>query len=337
MLKMMNFCDNTVRGYWNHVAPDDPDENANTYTMFMEFCEHGDLNELLAFYSQEHLRDNQIPETFIWLVFFSLAEAIYALNTGMCGAKIGQRQPDETCLASDGTLVYYDEQDPPYADGETRPDWNPWAHLDIKPMNIFLGKSAADSKCSAYPRVILADCDLADEHSNFGVIARAMGTRGYRPPELKHPKKFGRLNDESSDIYSTGLTVWSLMNAALGLDNDLIRIANEKAALRFAKGDTFPSTRLPDSAAMYSQNLHELVKDCLKLQPRSRIGFVELRQRAAAGLEKSIEMWGTTTKDDYEQRWPLLGIKEASRFRLGGEWDRKRRRVMDSEDSGGSE
>lgn len=77
--------------------------------MYTHYAAGGDLAKLLRRYAR---LGRQIPEPFIWLVFWALSDAIYTFNTG----RISQEENREGPLS--GLLL---------------PDFTPIIHLDIKP------------------------------------------------------------------------------------------------------------------------------------------------------------------------------------------------------------
>jgi serine/threonine protein kinase len=75
-------CDNIVRLIEHQVVEGEPRDIA----IYLEYAPWGDLMHLLSRYASEEQDGSikQIPEPFIWLVFYALSEAIYVFNTGRC-------------------------------------------------------------------------------------------------------------------------------------------------------------------------------------------------------------------------------------------------------------
>ncbi|KAL8961456.1 MAG: hypothetical protein Q9183_005308, partial [Haloplaca sp. 2 TL-2023] len=129
--------------------------------MYLEYCEFGDLNRLIAKY---RTKGHYFPEPFIWETFHHLAVALQALAQGPI-----PRWPNT----------------PEHPDNELK---TYWIHRDIKPENVFLaaGESFEKDSVPAYPRAKLGDfggCKPTGEkvESNPWHM-KGTGTEGYKPP-----------------------------------------------------------------------------------------------------------------------------------------------------------
>jgi serine/threonine protein kinase len=100
----------------------------------------------------------QIPEPFIWLVFKSIAEGLWAMQTGH--RFIVQR---ETGLPR-----------------PKRRDWKAIFHQDLKPANKFLG--TAQDPYFMYPQPVLGDFDLAIAEDGPEIEIKCAGTPGWQAP-----------------------------------------------------------------------------------------------------------------------------------------------------------
>lgn len=130
--------------------------------LYMEFCDCGSLQDLInkyVSYNKEHPPppngpQELIPESFIWHVFHSLANALQYIHHGICAG---------------------DHRDPP--EPAPRHIWPVILHRDIKPDNIFFRTQRGQNdralcyphwplqrfnptqteRPSSYPKVVLAD------------------------------------------------------------------------------------------------------------------------------------------------------------------------------------
>jgi hypothetical protein len=65
--------------------------NRRLFRIYSDYCSVGDLSKIMERYDPivnkytDGRLTRQIPEPFIWLIFLSLAEGIFVLNTGKCG------------------------------------------------------------------------------------------------------------------------------------------------------------------------------------------------------------------------------------------------------------
>jgi hypothetical protein len=98
--------------------------NRLLFRIYSDYCSIGDLSKIIERYDPvvnnytDRRLTRQIPEPFIWLVFMSLAEGIFVLNTGKCGK--AERRAGRVL---DKTMV---------------PGWQAIHHRDIVSGNIYL-------------------------------------------------------------------------------------------------------------------------------------------------------------------------------------------------------
>ena len=111
-------------------------------------------------------------ESFIWCIFFQLADVLSYLHEGF-----DYKNPYGTAL-----------------------DWRPVIHCDIKPDNVFLREIRRDNP---YPSVVLGDFGLATLYPGTTYD----GTRQYHSPELD---KTG--NTKASDVWALGATIHELVH-----------------------------------------------------------------------------------------------------------------------------
>ena len=111
-------------------------------------------------------------ESFIWCIFFQLADVLSYLHEGF-----DYKNPYSTAL-----------------------DWRPVIHCDIKPENIFL---RGVQRGNPYPSIVLGDFGLATlcPGTTYG------GTRPYQSPELDRTG-----NTKASDVWALGATIHELVH-----------------------------------------------------------------------------------------------------------------------------
>ncbi|KAI4089407.1 MAG: hypothetical protein LQ344_005409 [Seirophora lacunosa] len=199
-----------------------------------EYAEHIDLSIIAHFYAQRQLL---LPESFIWHVFWSTANAL-------CYCRHGTNKSDETI-----------------------PGWDTIVHGDVKPGNLLL--AAADDNVNwLYPTVKLGDFGVAYNMSESNPHLRAWkstfqyGTRGYWAPEVEsvnakqtgifRPVAASRVHGSHSDIYSLGAVIESMMN------------------IRFHAFKDHPDFDNPRVVDYYSPELRDLAKACRRTSIHSR-------------------------------------------------------------------
>ncbi|KAH7110327.1 kinase-like domain-containing protein [Dendryphion nanum] len=257
-------CDSIVR---MRGAGDDRDNS--TVRCYLDYYGSGDLNKLFRPYLEldgENIDENlpQFPEPFIWLVFRALAEAIYAFNTGRCASNI---------LATGGEPL----------DGGKEAGFGNIIHRDIKLNNIFLGDSSP--LYPAYPHPVIGDFGAALDLTDAELLSDIhqglpdpliYGTLGWYPPEL-HFRIPGTSYSSKADIWDAGLVIWNMMYAKLGLMKLRDFQLDAPKYFDFESAEPFPMDQHADMSIVYSSNLKNLVRKCLKIDPDERPSFVRLR------------------------------------------------------------
>ena len=141
-----------------------------TIQMYYDYCEGGDLHQLIGRYFDQWL---DIPETFIWHAYIQLSEALAFLHSG------------------------YDRR----RYGSLPLEWTSIIHGDIKDQNIFLrspNPHSNDPLAREYPSFVLGDFGLADlEPSN------RWSTLQWQPPELP-------VTSTKADVWCVGAVIHAL-------------------------------------------------------------------------------------------------------------------------------
>jgi serine/threonine protein kinase len=238
--------------------------------IFLEYCPHGDLADIQFYHADENYNaqnyNSYIPEPAIWHIFESLIKAGLVLQQGSTThplpAWVG-RGPAEQGIV----------------------------HLDIKPANVFIGDyppqqpNTATQNFAMYPTFKLADFGLsillerADERGHY----TGRGTEGFFAPEQLdqyHGSQRPPLNAKTN-VWGFGATVMAMMNVS-----DLPSEKKFRAAM-FDQGHPALVPQFKYAAkAHYSEELREMVTDCLQFLQSDRPSFDDLlRQvRSRTGL-----------------------------------------------------
>ncbi|KAI9765707.1 MAG: hypothetical protein M1835_007331 [Candelina submexicana] len=170
--------------------------------LYMEYCELGDLHDLIDAYNQRGL-SWRVPEAFAWQVFSQMVQALCYIHQGLEGWNAISR------AATNGETTG--------ADG-----WTQVLHRDIKPGNIFLQapRLRQDRNPGTYPVAKLGDFGLAihENHPRFRPSREETGTPGWLPPEYPN---FG----QRGDVWALGAVVQTLCSperSPEGVDDQLI-------------------------------------------------------------------------------------------------------------------
>ncbi|KAL8932344.1 MAG: hypothetical protein Q9211_006369, partial [Gyalolechia sp. 1 TL-2023] len=243
---------------------------ARAHRIYMEYCEHGDLEKLISRYRSKR---QYIPEEFIWDAFYHLANACRVMERG-------PRRPQD----------------------ERR---NIYIHRDIKTDNTAPG--GYDQDCiPIYPTTKLGDfgftraTGLEDPLNPSGY--KGTGTVGYRPPEQKVPahiqkdfsKKYqdefvyAEITDDEpkfgseSNVWGVGVCIYKLIWLTDASYDFYDKMKKNEEVIPKIK-----TTRTPE----YSQELRDLVHECLNFSPLKRPDPSTLISRIRQARSRFREQW----------------------------------------------
>ncbi|ETS81448.1 hypothetical protein PFICI_06450 [Pestalotiopsis fici W106-1] len=146
-------------------------------TVYMEFCDCGDLGQLISSYKKRKKADpsfaEYIPESFIWHAFLALIDGLHFLATGSSYLSIDLNHGNNNSTNRAKKI------------GKGSSSWTPIVHRDIKPDNVML-KSRSTPGSSKPLYVILTDFGMAEREAVAaeGPPWLVYGTPEYHAPEL---------------------------------------------------------------------------------------------------------------------------------------------------------
>jgi serine/threonine protein kinase len=220
------------------------------------------------------------------MVFHALADAICALNTGECGETLDEEEASGEAGKAGKGKKGKKTANKLFKGG--------MVHLDIKPENIFV--NTAKAPYLAYPKPLLADYDVVKmiaPATNTSEGRKDWGTKGFQAPEIIVEAAHHHPVNAKTDIWSLGMVIWKMMHTTLGKEkSDQMCEDSIKASFQFADGNTFTSTDILGYDAMYSNALHQLVIDCLQINPEKRPSYDLLRKRAKTEFARSQRRLG---------------------------------------------
>ncbi|KAF2652768.1 kinase-like protein [Lophiostoma macrostomum CBS 122681] len=237
---------------------------------------------------EERAKDEEpehIPEAYIWYVFGSLVDACLVLQRG--GKERRQK------------------------------GWKPITHCDIYSANVFLCKDGAAGK-EKWPRPVLADFGRAfyelpeSENPRFAAnpweFVFSVPALAYAPEQqpLDGSKAVDRdppvRLDEKTDVFGIGRVMWSLIthlhfNDGVARDSrihslDFLYMDRTRDIEEVLTGTFFTA------AKHYSQDLKDLVRQCLKREQNSRPSLGQLSQsiRENDGKVSAQDGWDSKLK-----------------------------------------
>ena len=139
-------------------------------------------------------------------------------------------------------------------------------HRDIKPENILLNED--------YTQIKLIDFGLSNYAENGEFLQSSCGSPCYASPEMLSGKPYSGLE---TDIWSAGIVLYSMLVGGLPFDD-----VELKSLYKQIKEGKFyiPST--------LSLEAIDLLKQILRVDPRKRITFKELKEHKWFNLEKNV-------------------------------------------------
>lgn len=154
-------------------------------------------------------------------------------------------------------------------------------HRDIKPQNIIISRDG---------KVKVTDFGIAKAASSNTITSNAMGSVHYISPEQAR----GGFNDEKSDIYSLGITMYEMISGAVPFTGDstvAVALAHiQEEAVSLAQLDS----RVPKSIDM-------IVNKCIQKKP-------ELRYLSATELIEDLKRAVTDPDGGFVKITPLMDI-----------------------------
>ncbi|KAI9705099.1 MAG: hypothetical protein M1836_006882 [Candelina mexicana] len=216
-------------------------------SLYMEYCDLGTMDGVIAKYEQHAVERARIPEAFIWKTFYQLADALQYIHHGI-----------DSSSASPTTPIK---------------DWEPILHRDIKPSNIFI-QSTPHAAPETYPRIVLGDFGIAvarrieDREQWENEKGYFIGTLAFMSPQA--PEHTAR-----SDVWSLGGVVQCLCRVEQDMWHLKPHGVEEKVWARN------PRSRLPKRIPLcYSEELVDVLGCALEVRKEDRpfasavVGFV---------------------------------------------------------------
>ncbi|MCJ1434384.1 G2-specific serine/threonine protein kinase [Xylographa pallens] len=245
--------------------------------IYMEYCNGGDLSQVI----KSLVARNQLAEEeYVWSIFAQLVTALYRCHYGTDPPEVGKNfmGPDTNSK-------------PP---GLRLKNQVMILHRDLKPENVFLG---ADNS------VKLGDFGLSKLMQSHDFASTYVGTPFYMSPEICAAERYTL----HSDVWSLGCIIYELcarkppFNARTHLQ--LVQ------RIRDGRYDPLPS--------IYSPELQNVIKNCLKTNPQHRPDTAALLRLPIVRLmrkEREVVEIGKMLKikeDDAQQQTEKLRLQIA--------------------------
>ncbi|KAL8664796.1 MAG: hypothetical protein Q9202_002799 [Teloschistes flavicans] len=199
--------------------------------LYMEYCGGGDLSKVIKDLSA---RNQYADEAFVWSIFSQLATALYRCHYGV--------DPPE---AGTNVLGLTGQVKPPQ--GLRSKNQIMILHRDLKPDNIFLGDDN---------QVKLGDFGLSKLMQSHDFASTYVGTPYYMSPEICAAERYTL----QSDIWSLGCVMYELCARRPPFD----------AKTHFQLVQKIKDGRVDPLPSMYSPELQQAIKSCLRTNPLQR-------------------------------------------------------------------
>ncbi|KAK9443593.1 NIMA-like protein kinase [Metarhizium brunneum] len=205
--------------------------------LYMEYCGNGDLGRVIK--DLQH-KGQRAQESFVWSIFSQLVMALYRCHYGVDPPEAGTNALGLTQGSANGT--------PKVPAGAMT-----ILHRDLKPENVFLGEDNS---------VKLGDFGLSKMIKSHDFASTYVGTPFYMSPEICAAEKYTL----KSDIWSLGCIIYELC----------AREPPFNAKTHFQLVQKIKEGKVATLPEMYSPELNQVIRDCLKVNPDRRPDTVQL-------------------------------------------------------------
>ncbi|OAQ99155.1 hypothetical protein LLEC1_07735 [Akanthomyces lecanii] len=204
--------------------------------LYMEYCGNGDLGRVIK---DLQLKGQRAQESFVWSIFSQLVLALYRCHYGI--------DPPEV-----GTNILGLPQGAA-STPKTPAGAMTILHRDLKPENVFLGEDNS---------VKLGDFGLSKMIKSQDFASTYVGTPFYMSPEICAAEKYTL----KSDIWALGCIIYELC----AKEPPFNAKTHYQLVQKIKEGKVAP---LPE---IYSPELNQVIRDCLKVNPDRRPDTVQL-------------------------------------------------------------
>ncbi|KAF4587127.1 NEK protein kinase [Ophiocordyceps camponoti-floridani] len=213
--------------------------------LYMEYCGNGDLGRVIK--DLQH-KGQRAQESFVWSIFSQLVMALYRCHYGVDPPEVG---------ANVLGLTQGNASASPKVPAGTMTI----LHRDLKPENVFLGEDNS---------VKLGDFGLSKMIKSHDFASTYVGTPFYMSPEICAAEKYTL----KSDIWSLGCIIYELC----------VREPPFNAKTHFQLVQKIKEAKVPPLPDVYSHELGQVIRDCLRLNPDRRPDTAQLLNLPAVKL-----------------------------------------------------
>ncbi|KAJ6782417.1 hypothetical protein PWT90_08164 [Aphanocladium album] len=204
--------------------------------LYMEYCGNGDLGRVIK---DLQLKGQRAQESFVWSIFSQLVLALYRCHYGIDPPEVGTNILGLTQGVASAP--------------KTPAGAMTILHRDLKPENVFLGEDNS---------VKLGDFGLSKMIKSHDFASTYVGTPFYMSPEICAAEKYTL----KSDIWSLGCIIYELC----AREPPFNAKTHYQLVQKIKEGKVAP---LPE---IYSPELNQVIRDCLKVNPDRRPDTVQL-------------------------------------------------------------
>ncbi|OAQ67304.2 G2-specific protein kinase nimA [Pochonia chlamydosporia 170] len=261
--------------------------------LYMEYCGNGDLGRVIK--DLQH-KGQRAQESFVWSIFSQLVMALYRCHYGVDPPEAGANALGLTQGSANGA--------PQVPAGAMT-----ILHRDLKPENVFLGEDNS---------VKLGDFGLSKMIKSHDFASTYVGTPFYMSPEICAAEKYTL----KSDIWSLGCIIYELC----------AREPPFNAKTHFQLVQKIKEGKVATLPEMYSPELNQVIRDCLKVNPDRRPDTVQLLNLPVVKLMRK-EKEVVDLNKSLRAREELLRQKEKELNERLSNMDRERQMMREEIDS----
>ena len=217
--------------------------------IYMEYCGGGDLSQVI---DKLRKKNQYAEESFVWSIFSQLVTALYRCHYGVDAPEVGDnvmgvRKAIQAPGLRPKNQIMILHRDLKPENGRFLPSLFPQCCSLLIELIVFLGEDNS---------VKLGDFGLSKLMQSHDFASTYVGTPFYMSPEICGAERYTLY----SDIWSLGCIMYELCARAPPFN----------AKTHFHLVQRIKDGRVDPLSDLYSQELHNAIKSCLKTNPQNR-------------------------------------------------------------------
>ena len=273
--------------------------NSQDLHLYMEYCSGGDLGKIIK---QLRAKKEYATEDYVWNIFSQIITALYRCHYGVdppMPDENGAIKPPGLRLKNQVMILHRDLK----PENSKVPQFSNAIRAELIPVKVFLGEGHS---------VKLGDFGLSKVMQSHDFASTYVGTPYYMSPEICASERYTL----HSDIWALGCIMYELCTTRVPFN----------AATHIQLIQKINSGKIDPIPAQYSQELNEVIRSCLKINPHHRPDTAILinhgKVRLAREKREVVTLGKELEKNEKELAFKLqqLSLKEANWEKENEKW-----------------